>query len=293
MRILILGCTGMAGHMMAFRLMELGHEVTGSYRRNTPVLEALCNKGMRSILLDCSDSLNVASVINSLEYDAIVNCVGLLNRACDESPALAIRLNSLLPHRLEALSANTECRIVHISTDCVFAGDSGAYSEDSEPDGLTLYDLTKAAGELRNSKDITLRQSIIGPDPNPSGIGLLNWFMSQDGPISGYSHAMWTGLTTLELANAVDACINSSFVGLVNMVPENNISKLNLLNLFNASIRSEPIEIKPLDDVVIDKTLLRTNMTNAFRPLCYEQQIVELSSWIYSHKEIYPHYKLG
>lgn len=290
MRFLVLGSTGMAGHMISSYLLERGHEVAGTFRREAPVLGVLRRMGMRAVALDVADPRVLPGCVDADAYEVIVNCIGILNNACDANPALAVRLNSLLPHRLEALSSGTSCRVIHISTDCVFAGDSGPYSEDSEPDGASLYDLSKAAGELRNPKDLTLRQSVVGPDPDRHGIGLLNWFMLQEGPVHGYARAMWTGLTTLELARAVEACAEAGTSGLVNMVPWKNISKFDLLRLFNRELRGGTVQIEPSDEVALDKTLIRGAKVEGFVPKDYPEQVSDLSRWMRAHRLLYPHY---
>ena len=94
-----------------------------------------------------------------------------------------------------------------MSTDCVFSGKTGWYSETSSRDGETFYDRSKALGELENNKDLTFRNSIIGPDLNKNGIGLFNWFMKQEGQIYGFTKAIWTGVTTLTLAKAMERCV--------------------------------------------------------------------------------------
>ncbi|MEG0835065.1 MAG: sugar nucleotide-binding protein [Christensenellaceae bacterium] len=290
MRYLILGSTGMAGHMLCAYLLENGNTVTGTYRKKTPVLELLHERGLQTILFDAENTKQISEVVSPEKYDVIVNCIGLLNKDCDRNPAQAVRLNALLPHRLEAITAKSACRIIQISTDCVFAGNTGPYSETSEPDGDTLYDLTKAAGELHNSKDITLRQSIVGPDPDPEGIGLLNWFMTQRVQACGYAKAMWTGLTTLELARAVEACACTKTVGLVNMVPKSSVSKYELLLLLNRYLCGNSLSIKEDSRIVLDKTLVQGEIENVFIPSSYESQIGELSRWVSEHAVFYPHY---
>lgn len=293
MRFLVLGATGMAGHLVCAYLLEKGHDVTGTFRREVPVLEKLRSMGLNAAPLDATDPAQISGAVDANSYEVVVNCIGLLNRSCDKQPALAVRLNSLLPHRLEAITAGSNCRVIQISTDCVFAGNTGPYFVRSEPDGPSLYDLTKAAGEINNGKDLTLRQSIVGPDPDPAGIGLLNWFMAQSGPINGYTHAMWTGLTTLELARAVEACAGAGAVGLLNMVPPENISKYDLLRLFNRELRGGVIEINASNEVMIDKTLVQGDGLTWFAPAPYEQQVADLGRWMRSHSEFYPQYDIA
>lgn len=288
MRFLVFGATGMAGHMISLYLAEHGHEVHVASRRRAVALE---KRGVHAHHLDVRDSEAVKKVLNANTYDVVVNCIGLLNKACDEKPDLAVYLNSYFPHLLEALTRNTPIRVFHLSTDCVFAGNGGPYSENSKPDGETFYDRTKALGELQNDKDLTLRQSIVGPDINQSGIGLFNWFMHQTGCINGYTEAIWTGMTTLELAKAIEYCAADGSTGLVNMVPEGvGISKYDLLLLFNESCGTGVVQIKPYSDFKLDKSLIRKNHESAFRPQPYKRQVQEMAEWIKSHAALYPHY---
>ena len=180
-----------------------------------------------------------------------------------------------------------------MSTDCVFAGNTGPYTEISKPDGGTVYDCTKAAGELDDTKNLTFRCSVVGPDMNPSGIGLLNWFMQKKGAVKGYTHAIWTGLTTLELAKAIECASRENVSGLVNMVPESSITKYDLLQLFNDELRSGMVEILPDDSLVMDKALLRTNFDCSFIPRDYQEQVAEMGKWIRLHSNLYSHYVLS
>lgn len=286
MRFLVLGATGMAGHVMSLYLSERGHDVIGFSRRPAAFLD-------RFVTGDAFDVCSVGATVDSVRPDIIVNCIGLLNRACDEHPDQAIYLNAYLPHRLEALTAGTNVRVFHLSTDCVFLGNTGPYCEDSAPDGATLYERSKALGEIGNGKDLTLRQSIVGPDIDPVGIGLLNWFMAQEGRVEGYVGAIWTGLTTLELAKAVEQCSLDGSTGLVNMVPDTAVSKFDLLRLFNTYFRADSLDIVPNDVLRLDKTLVRTNFVPTFRPAPYSRQVAELAAWVQAHRDLYPHYALG
>ena len=198
MRFLVLGASGMAGHTISLYLKERGHEVTGFSRRPVAFLE-------RQVNGDARDEALLARTVGGGGFDVVVNCVGVLNQHAERDPEGAAYLNGELPHVLARLAEGMPTRVFHMSTDCVFAGNTGPYTEDSVPDGETVYDRTKAAGELRDGKNLTFRNSIVGPDTDPGGIGLLNWFMAQEGPVEGWTRALWTGLTTLELARAMEA----------------------------------------------------------------------------------------
>lgn len=284
-RFLVLGAGGMAGHMVAICLAERGHDVTGLARRPLPFLD-------RVVECDVLDDRRLAEIIREGAYDVVVNAVGILNADAEEHHALAAYVNGYLPHRLAEMSEGLPTRVFHLSTDCVFAGNGGPYSEVSIPDGRTFYDRSKALGEIDDGRNLTLRQSIVGPDVNERGIGLLNWFMGQEGSVSGYSHAIWTGLTTLELARAIEACAADGSAGLVNMVPPESISKYELLCMFNDQIRNGEVRVDPVGEPRLDKTLVRVNEAPSFRPAPYETQVRELAAWMRAHAELYPHYRL-
>ena len=283
MRFLVLGAAGMAGHLISLYMREQGHDVTGFARRDLPFLEFQV-KG------DVTDMTVLESVVRD-GYDVVVNCVGVLNKAAETNPNAAW-LNGELPHVLAGMTADLPTRVFHMSTDCVFAGNTGPYTEVSNPDGESAYDRTKAAGELNDGKNLTFRNSIVGPDMNPNGIGLLNWFMQQSGPVKGFTGAIWTGLTTLELAKAMEHEAAGDARGLVNMVPEDSINKYELLQLFNRELRGGSVEIVPDAGLQLDKTLVRTNFEPTYRPKSYPEQIREMAGWVRAHKELYPHYEV-
>lgn len=283
MRFLVLGASGMAGHVVALYLQEQGHEVIGYARRRVPEIE-------KFIVGDACEEKGLRNAVEASDADVIVNAIGILNKDADANKSSAVYLNAYLPHRLAEFTAQSASRVCQISTDCVFCGNTGPYSEDSIPDGLTWYDRTKALGELRDDKNLTLRQSIVGPDINANGIGLLNWFMHQDSAVAGFTGAKWTGLTTLELAKAIEAAAGQSAAGLTNMVPSSNISKFELLKLFSEYLREGRVVVVPSTELQLDKTLVRTNFSIGFIPASYERQIQEMAEWIDRHKDMYKHY---
>jgi dTDP-4-dehydrorhamnose reductase len=145
-------------------------------------------------------------------------------------------------------------------------------------------------GEIDDNKNVTFRNSIIGPDMKKNGIGLFNWFMKQKGPIHGYSGAIWTGVTTLTLAKAMEQAAKEDVTGIYNLVNNTSISKLELLTLFNKTFKENEIDILPSSEVNVDKTLLNNRNDFSFAVQSYEQMIFEMKEWIYSHKSLYPHY---
>lgn len=285
MKILVLGCNGMAGHLISLYFKEKGHEVVGFARQQSQLLDS-------SIIGDASDMALIKKVIEEGNYDAVINCIGLLNHFAENNKAMAVHLNSYLPHYLVELTKDTKTRIIHMSTDCVFAGNDGPYFEDTLPNGASFYDRSKAMGEFNNDKDLTFRNSIIGPDIKASGIGLFNWFMKQEGPIVGFTGAIWTGVTTYTLAQAMEAALNENLTGLYNLVNNTSINKFDLCSLFNKHFRAGEVEINPCDKLQLDKTLKCTRTDFSFRVPSYEQQIKDMREWVDAHISLYPYYTL-
>ena len=156
----------------------------------------------------------------------------------------------------------------------------------------SFYDRSKALGELEDEKNTTLRNSIVGPDTNEKGIGLLNWFMKQRGQINGYTGAIWTGQTTLQLAKTMAYVMENGITGLYNAVPAQSISKYELLGLFNHYLRRDEVTILPVAGVSLDKSLLPSPLDDRFVIPGYDVMVQQMAEWIFRHKELYPHYAL-
>lgn len=282
MKILVLGATGMAGHVIALYLQEQGHDVTAYTRRPFPYCE--------NVIGDVTDIGEFKSVLFGGNYDAVINCIGLLNQFAENNPANAVFINSYIPHFIADTLKQRDTRLIQMSTDCVFAGNTGPYSESSFPDGRSFYDRTKALGEINDEKNLTFRNSIVGPDINEKGIGLFHWFMKQDGTIKGYTNAIWTGVTTLTLAKAMDRALAVNLTGLYNLVNNISISKYDLLCLFNKYFRKEKLLIKPDSKLKLDKSLRNNRRDFDFVVPSYEEMIIEMRRWVDTHKELYPIY---
>lgn len=281
MKYLVLGAGGMAGHLIAQYLLEQGQAVEGVARRKL----SFCT----THILDVTNFKALEALINSGDYDVVINCVGLLNMAAENEPDSAILINAYLPHFLARVTRNCKTRIFHMSTDCVFSGKTGNYTERDFTDGETYYARSKALGELNDQKNLTFRNSIIGPDLNENGIGLFNWFMKQSGAISGYEKSLWTGVTTLTLAKAMYAASQSNLTGLYNLVNNRVINKYQLLSLFNDATMKK-LTITPVPGIDHDKSLVCTRTDFDFVIPSYEEQVYEIVQWIKEHKALYPHY---
>lgn len=282
MKVLILGGTGMVGHTISIYFMEKGHDVTILSRRKVDFAYCIVGDAKNEVLLN--------EIIKVGNYDAIINAVGILNEDADNHKSEAVLLNSYLPHLLVKLTENSKTKIVHMSTDCVFSGREGGYNEKSFRDGETFYDRTKALGEIENDKDLTLRCSIIGPDMNSNGIGLFNWFMKQKNQLNGYEKVIWTGVTTLTLAKAIEQACEDNLTGLYNLVNNETINKYELLKLFNKTFKGNQIKILKSKYPVVNKSLINTRNDFSFEVPSYEAMIFKMKNWIIEHRDLYPHY---
>ncbi len=197
---LVLGGGGMLGHQLT-RALSPEYEVWATYRRTEP-------ENIRSVHAICQvDALNpdvLEEVFRRARPDAVINCIGLIKQLPEaKDTMLSIAVNSLLPHRIARLARIAGARMIHISTDCVFSGRKGNYSEADPSDAEDLYGKSKYLGEIHDGTGITLRTSIIGREL-ASANGLIEWFRSQDKKIvKGYQKAIFSGLTTPELSRVI------------------------------------------------------------------------------------------
>jgi dTDP-4-dehydrorhamnose reductase len=283
MKILVLGATGMAGHTITLYFNESGYNVTAYSTDPFPYC--------KNILGNAFELESLKTILIDGKYDIVINCIGLLNQVADNNPSMAVYLNSFLPHFIADTLKETKTKLIHMSTDCVFRGNTGPYTEKSFRDGHSFYDRTKALGEVDDNKNLTFRNSIIGPDLNSDGIGLFNWFMKQSGTINGFAGAMWTGVTTITLAKAMEQAAKENLTGIFNLVNNENISKYELLILLNKRFKHNEINIVPNDNLKLDKTLKCTRMHEfSYKVPSYEQMVEDMAQWISDHKSLYPRY---
>jgi dTDP-4-dehydrorhamnose reductase len=281
MKILVLGVGGMAGHVIAMYMSESGHDVTGLARKK----HSFCT----TIVTDAMDTQAVKNALIG-DYDAVINCIGILNKAVNMNPFKGIYLNGCLPHLLAMFTKGTRTKIVQLSTDCVFSGhDNGGYIENSFRSSDTLYGRSKALGEIDDDKNLTFRMSIVGPDCNKDGVGLFNWFMRQETSVTGYTNVVWTGVSTIVLARALESALAQGLTGVYHLVNGEAISKYNLLRLFNC-LREKPVEIHPSSIPKEDKSLTNTRTDFDFYIPPYEDMLREIGTWVNRRRTLYPHY---
>ena len=286
MKVLVLGANGMAGHTIALYLQQRDHEPHGLDIAPIDFVD-------RFFSCDVTEKYLLTAILKQGDYDCVINCIGILNQAAEDDKGLAIYLNSYLPHFLADQLKNTRTKLIHMSTDCVFSGEQSLYVENSVPDGKSYYDRTKALGEINDDKNLTFRNSVVGPDMHENGIGLFNWFMKQTGDLQGYQKAIWTGVTTLTLAKAIEKAAEQNLCGLYHLVNNELINKLELLRLFNKHMKNDKLEITPSFEAAADKSLTNTRSDFDFEVPGYEDMIIEMKEWIMRNREFYPHYFSG
>ena len=276
MKILILGKNGMLGHIVDNYFTELGHEVIGTVNSGEGIFyDAFTNQE------------GLEEIIKEHKPNVVINCIGILNQICEENKPLAVKVNSLLPHYIDSLSAEYNFKFVHVSTDCVFEGTIGNYDETILADATSFYGRSKALGEINNDRNLTLRTSIVGPDANPKGIGLFQWFMNQQIETGGYTKVLWTGVTTIQLAKAMEKAIENNLTGLHHVVNNETISKYDLLVLFK-EIFNKDIIVNENPNVVSEKTLTRTEKSFDLETPSYKQMVEDMRDWVLAHQDLYP-----
>ncbi len=276
-KVLVIGSTGMLGHVVKKYLIDKKYDVYETTRNQT-------NK----YYFDALENIKkIEEIIDSIKPDFVVNCIGILNKKAEDYPSQAILVNSYFPHYLDEMSEKYNYKLIHISTDCVFSGhDGGSYKEDSPKTATTVYGTSKALGEINNNRSLTLRTSIIGPDTNPNGIGLFEWFMKQKDEVHGFRKAFWSGVTTIELAKQIEIAMNSNLTGLYHVTNGQKISKYDLLTIIK-DVFNKDIKIIPDDNYSCDKSLVVTREDYKFNIPSYHQMIVEMKEWIENNKDIY------
>lgn len=223
MRILVLGATGMLGYSLFSNLRDYPEfEVFGTVR-NIKHKENYFESHLSSLVfdVDVTDVAQLEHAIKSINPTIVINCIGLIKQHdVSKQHVNAIEINSLLPHQIARLCGENGAKLIHFSTDCVFSGKTGGYSEESLPDATDLYGRSKCLGEVDYPPHLTLRTSIIGHELN-SSVSLIDWFLSQIGEVKGFSKAVFSGLPTCFIAK---------------LLAENILNKTDLTGLYHLSV---------------------------------------------------------
>jgi dTDP-4-dehydrorhamnose reductase len=281
MKIVVLGATGMLGHLAAGFLKEKYRSgVVLCARRKTAA--AWINESLYE--LDLGDIQALSALITFLRPCIVVNCAAVndVNKGADELDWINTRLPLRIATQLDEI--NDGSRLIHISTDGVFSGSRGQYNEDDTPDAQDLYGKSKLAGEVIHAPHLTVRTSIIGPDPfKPHG--LMNWFFSQTGAVKGFTRVFWSGVTTLELVRFIDYAIEGGVSGLIHLT-SGKISKYELLVLMK-NVFEKHIDIQKEESVASDRSLISKRSDVAYRVPPLQEMLGQLKSRMARYPQLY------
>ena len=280
MKVVLLGGTGMLGHRLWINLQKQ-HDVWVTVRGEGNPFPAVPQFPSDRIVrrVDALASDDVIGALGAIRPDLVINCIGLIKQmehAGDPLPALT--MNAVLPHRMAAICRAVGARCVHISTDCVFSGRKGSYTEADLSDAEDVYGKTKFLGEVQGPHAITLRTSIIGQELK-NHLGLVEWFLAQTGTIKCYQKALYSGFTTDELSRIILEHVipNPGLNGLYQVSSE-PINKYDLLVLVRGAYARQ-VEILPEDHFTCDRTLDSTRFRKAtgYVPPSWAEMIREMA----------------
>lgn len=279
MRVLILGITGMLGSTL-FRILndESDLDVYGTIRQSESV-QYFADISAEKIVEHVSVE-NPVSVIKALERvqpDVVINCIGVIKQALDvQDPVETIAINAQFPHQLAQLCKRHKCRMVHLSTDCVFSGSKGNYQENDFTDPQDLYGRSKVLGEVAAPHVVTLRTSMIGHELRGNK-SLLEWFLSQKTSVRGFEKAIFSGLTTVELSKVIAIILDLEEVSGILHVAADPISKYDLLQLI-ATVYQKDIAIHPDAELVLNRSLnaSRLEALCGYTPPSWDNMIKEM-----------------
>ncbi len=274
MRVLILGGDGMLGHQLR-TVLSPRHDVHATLRA------AATRDGGKVIGgVDVRETDRLETVLGQVRPEAVINAVGIVKQRPTAAEAIpSLEINSLFPHRLALLCRAAGARMIHVSTDCVFSGHGGGYRESDEPDPLDLYGRSKLLGEVTEPHCVTLRTSIIGLELR-NHTGLVEWFLASSGTVKGFEKAIYSGLTTAELARVMDRILtrHPDLSGLWHVASE-PISKYDLLRRLATALGRDDIEVVADDALVCDRSLeaTRFNQAAGYAPPDWTDMIDELA----------------
>ena len=229
--------------------------------------------------VDVNEFPELTGVMKRIRPDFILNCIGVTKRRKEADTAIpAITLNALFPHKLVKWGMDNSAKVVNFSTDCVFDGEQGNYTEESPTNAKDLYGKTKAFGEIQGKNALTLRSSFIGSELQ-AATELLEWFLSQTGTVKGFKNAIYSGLTTIELSRIIEKILvyYPAATGLYN-ISSDPISKFDLLMLIRDKMHIK-VDVIPDETIRCDRSLDSTKFRNEFSytPPTWVAMVEELS----------------
>jgi dTDP-4-dehydrorhamnose reductase len=292
-RILILGGTGMLGHLLLRYLSAFPeYDVFATARSLTDIRKQFPTDLLARFHPDSVDANHFDSVIRalaSIKPDIVINCIGIIKQLpLADDPLTAINVNALLPHRISLIGRTTGARVIHVSTDCVFNGAKGMYTENDQSNAEDLYGKTKFLGEVSYPHCVTLRTSIIGHELK-GRYGLIEWFLAQNQNVHGFRKAIYSGFPTIELASIIrDYVLPKPELCGVHHVSSESISKYDLLRLVAARY-NKVIEIEPYDDFVQDRSLDSTvfREKTGYRPPPWDKLVEMMHNDFLANRRFY------
>jgi dTDP-4-dehydrorhamnose reductase len=279
---MVLGAAGMLGHKL-MQLWSPRYDTIGTVRGPAAAYDrfGIFDRGRLVGGVDVDDFAGVADVVTRMRPHFLVNCVGVIKQLdAAKDPLVTIGVNALLPHRLARLCRAEGVRLVHVSTDCVFSGDKGAYVESDPTDATDLYGRTKALGEVAGPNCLTLRTSIVGRELSTRN-GLIEWFLqTAQEEVRGFDRCTYSGLTTMELARVIELVMeaNEEISGIY-QVSSDPISKYELLLLVRRAFGLTR-RVVPVDTPVIDRSLDSSRFRRAmgYVPRSWPEMIDEMAA---------------
>lgn len=259
MRIIILGSTGLLGNTISKYFFNREKFETFAVLRDHSKIKLFNEKYHQNFLVidDILDFVDTERKLKNIKADILINCLGITNKYKSMNANQLenfININSLIPYRLQRICYEMGTRLIHFSTDCIFSGERGFYSENDIPDPPDIYGRSKLLGELDFENTLTIRKSVIGHEL-VSKRGLLEWFLDQENFVEGYKNVIFSGITVLELANLIEKYIipRNDLRGILNISGE-SISKFDLLKIL-ADVYNKKIKIIPNESIKINRTL--------------------------------------
>tara|TARA_B100000989_G_scaffold188187_1_gene141682 strand:+ start:25707 stop:26558 length:852 start_codon:yes stop_codon:yes gene_type:complete len=277
-KVLVIGSTGMLGHVLCHTL----------YKSDKYQVFNIARKSLNSetIIIDVTDINKLKIILNKISPNYIINCIGLLVSDSKENTVNAIKLNSLFPHQLKEIADKLGSSVIQISTDCVFDGKTGNYTEKSNTCPSDIYGKTKLLGEIYDLNHTTIRTSIIGPELNNNSRGLFSWILkNKESNIEGYTKSIWSGITTIELSKSIIYCIENSIFGLLHVFKQ-PISKYELISLIDIEFGLN-LKIKRVEGKISDKSLISLRTDYGYTFPSYKEMISEMKSFIKLNKNLY------
>ena len=270
MKVLILGCTGMLGHTISRYLIKKNNiELYGTYKDKKKIKllkKNICMVNFKNfIFLDINKKHKIIKLIKKVKPDYLINCIGIIKQV-KTSRKTMFDLNVALPKFLEKLTVNLNFNLIHLSTDCVFSGKIGSYTEKSIPDAKDLYGRSKFLGEVISKRCLTIRTSIIGQELSTSN-GLLEWFLNSKKKVNGFSKFYFSGFPTIILSKIIykyflkkkELTIN----GLIHL-SSLKISKLHLLREIK-KVYNLNIDLQKVNYPKIDRSLISNKFKSKFK----------------------------